>query len=371
VKKKDRVVLQREFDRFATRFLGPLVAGGDMEVGHPIGPGAIDHFVGATPTDPSILGTIWEGLRLHIADVYEGTPRWTPGPDEIRLAAALHNLLWGSHPDASGKRGARRQVAGWTEAILGSVGPPATVESAVLRHAVVGRFAELARRDTAVSTWAYTHRFHGRAPPGRLVALPRVRRIRTAVSRVRFHDLPLGDEAEPLLGTLLRKTPLTMALRPTLPRPAFRWHAEVVDVLQDVSLCRSATYAWVDAWNEIPPIAGAALAALASAPLDPVRLAFVVCFHYNLLLTFAHVSGTETAERLLARPAAGPDAQLFYGTLLSALRATDALRAPHLPVPDPERARILQGLEQASAGEPIEIGRRVVEAAAGGIAAGR
>ncbi len=366
--KKERVVLQKAYDRFATRFLRPLVAGGDMEVGHPIGPGAIDHFVDAQPSDSSVTAAIWESLRLRIADVYEGTPRWTPGPDEIRLAAALHNLLWGSHPDAAGKRGARREVAEWTEQILAAVGPPATVENAVLRHAVVGRFDELARRDTAVSTWAYRHRFHGRAPPKRLVALPAVRRIRTEVSRVRFHDLPLGEEAEPLLEKFLRKTPLTIAIRPTLPRPAFRWHPEVIDVLQDVSLCRAATYAWVDDWPAIPQVAGAALGALAHARLDPPRLAFVVCFHYNLLLTFAHVSGTETAERLLARPGMGPEAQLFYGTLFSAFQAMDALRAPALPVPDSERAQILQFLGEAAGAEPIEAGRKVVEAAARGMA---
>ena len=112
--------------------------------------------------------------------------------------------------------------------MLGRVAPPASLAEAVSRHTFFARMFDLRRTDTAVSWWTGSHTFLGRPPPPRLLAWPRLRKVRTdetTLTLAGMADLSQGrkDRFEEGILRLLEKTPLTNLATRTRPFPAFLW----------------------------------------------------------------------------------------------------------------------------------------------------
>src|SRR5690606_19596863 len=86
--------------------------------------------------------------------------------------------------------------------------------------------------------------FQGQAPPGRLAAMPRLRRVRSEVSVLGFAELFGSSEVAPVIGLLLRRSPMTQLLGASREGPAITWEDAVV-VLREPELARAVAYAAV------------------------------------------------------------------------------------------------------------------------------
>jgi hypothetical protein len=173
--------------RFVAEFLLPLVRGGTLRVGRPLGPRAVarvTELVARASRDPTddeaeTIAMLAAGRR---AVAGRHLPAGVAPPlDEVtvRLGAALHDLLALAHPDLAGPGIARRQEQIALAALeLASVGSPSSAREAVNRHSLLARIPEIVRVDRTVRFWLGHRTFVGRTPPGRIMALPSLRRVR-------------------------------------------------------------------------------------------------------------------------------------------------------------------------------------------------
>lgn len=240
---------------FVSGFLLPLVRGGPLHVGRPLGLREVATLVeawslppetGSTPSPPGeheraaseqlrrLRGARARALLLTAPD---------PPIDEatIRLGAALHDLLVLSHPDLGDAREerARRRVAEAALA-LAEVGSPRTVVSAVHRHTLLARVPEIVLPEHVVSYWVGRRTYVGRRPPPRLTALPRLRRVRTEERRrVWVREVGVAALARPAWIALHRAHPLAEALDPLRVDPPLAWE-RVLPVLRFPAIARLA-----------------------------------------------------------------------------------------------------------------------------------
>src|ERR1700690_1465042 len=169
--------------RFVSQFLVPLVRGGALHIGRPLGGPAVARVLALA--DPDSILALGAG-RHDVGARY--LPTISPPPlDEIsvRLGAALHNLVALGHPGLDGSDLARRQerIAEATLA-LASVGPPESGGEAGNRHSLLARLPEIGRVDRPVRYWIGRQVFVGQTPPRRLTALPALRRVRVELTRL-------------------------------------------------------------------------------------------------------------------------------------------------------------------------------------------
>ena len=176
---------------FVASFLLPLVHGGRLRVGRPLGLRDVERL-GRLASERG--GATAEALtrgRLAVASRFLRAAA-PPPLDEttLRLGAAVHDLLVLVHPGLEGPRFTRRleRVAATAQA-LAQVGPPRTAVEAVNRHSLLARLPEIARTDSTVSFWLGRQTFVGRVPPPRVTALPstisRSKRTRSITSLAR------------------------------------------------------------------------------------------------------------------------------------------------------------------------------------------
>lgn len=155
---------------------------------------------------------------------------------EWALLAALHDIVQTSHPDLTGVLrsklpGKLLDLVGVT---LGRIAAPASLGEALSRHTLVSRMFEITRTDTVVSWWLGKSEFRGEAPPERLSAWPKLRRVNVAQSPRPLMSLPLhGGGVEPerfelAVRALLSKSPLTDLATAGREAPRFAWSAETL-----------------------------------------------------------------------------------------------------------------------------------------------
>jgi hypothetical protein len=202
---------------FITTFLLPLVRGGALRVGRPLGLRDVERVLesvaragrDAAADEVEALGGLGAGRQLVAGELL--APAGPPPLDEasVRLGAALHDLLALAHPDLAGPGVARRQEQIAAAALeLASVGAPASARQAVDRHSLLARLPEIVRVDRTVRFWLGRRTFVGRTPPGRIMALPSLRRVRVErQSRGWLREIgilalnvasPLGEALDPL-----------------------------------------------------------------------------------------------------------------------------------------------------------------------------
>jgi hypothetical protein len=218
--------------RFVSQFLLPLVRGGALHVGRPLGPRAVAQLwalaSGPRPADGDGGDPVaaLAAVRRATAGRYLPT-RVAPPLDEItlRLGAALHDLLALGHPSLAGPGLPRRQerIAEAARA-LAAIDPPRSAREAVNRHSLLARLPEIVRVDRTVRYWIGRQTFVGQTPPRRVTALPSLRRVqidRTRRSWLREIGIPaVGGRAFLALNAA---SPLGESLDPLRLDPPVGW----------------------------------------------------------------------------------------------------------------------------------------------------
>jgi len=227
-------------DRLFLRFMAPLVVGGEMQPGRPIGgKAALALATKAAVTDIDRFAHV-QLARVRAARKLAPIDRVAaPTAHEWALAAALHDLVQSTHPGLSGLL--RAKAPGKLLTMIGltldRVPPPSTPGEALSRHTWFSRLFEIARTDTVVSWWVGSRTFLGTTPPSRLMAWPELRRVRVERAAKPLTDLPLAgatlDRAHfgRVLDQFLTRTPLTDLASAHRSDPPFAWSAESLTLI--------------------------------------------------------------------------------------------------------------------------------------------
>lgn len=223
-------------DRLFSTFLAPLVIGGAMIPGKPIGgKQALSLGDGRPPTDVDLaahagLARVRVARKLAPVDTFDAAPT----AHEWALAAVLHDLVQSTHPgfDAAFRRSGPRRILDVIDKTLERIPPPSDVGETLGRHTWFSRMFELTRTDVDLKWWTGSERFLGTDPPARLTAWPEFRRVtQTRIPRP-LMDLPTSGSAVDanrfarIAQTFLLKTPLTDLATLDRATPAFVWTQE-------------------------------------------------------------------------------------------------------------------------------------------------
>jgi hypothetical protein len=243
--------------QFVSQFLLPLVRGGALHIGRPLGQEAVARVLssasaGASPDggshpDPNPTLALAAG-RQEVSAHY--LPTIAPPPlDETtaRLGAALHNLLALGHPALLGPGLARRQERIAAAALtLADIGPPRSARETVNRHSLLARLPEIVRVDSTVRYWIGRQVFVGRTPPRRVTALPTLRRVRVdRTSRSWLREIGIPAVGRRAFLALNAASPLGEALDPLRLDPPIGW-GRILPILRFPGIARIAAGAAVE-----------------------------------------------------------------------------------------------------------------------------
>ncbi|HEX3903906.1 MAG TPA: hypothetical protein VH853_13785 [Polyangia bacterium] len=240
---------------FVTEFLLPLVRGGALRVGRPLGARAVARVLelvaragrDAADEEAEPIAALGAGRRAVAGRLFPAVA--APPLDEVsvRLGAALHDLLALAHPDLAGPGLGRRQEQIAAAALeLASIGPPPSAREAVNRHSLLARLPEIARVDRTVKFWLGRQTFVGRTPPGRIMALPSLRRVRVERScRGWLREIGIPAVGRRAFLALNVASPLGEALDPLRLDPPLGW-GRVLPVLRFPGLARAVAGAAVE-----------------------------------------------------------------------------------------------------------------------------
>jgi hypothetical protein len=222
-------------NRLFDTFLAPLVLGGEMKPGRPIGArAALAMGKERVLTDIDLCAHV-ELVRTRVArklvpvDRVEGLSE-----AEWALGAALHDLVQAAHPgfDVAFRRSGPQRLLELVNLTLERVPGPTSVRESLSRHTWFGRIFEMERVDTTVKWWVGSSTFLGESPPPRLSAWPELRRVHVEKSPRRIMDLPESGSAvdasafAAALTAFLVKTPLTDLASCHRSSPEFAWSSE-------------------------------------------------------------------------------------------------------------------------------------------------
>ncbi len=224
-------------ERLFRGFVAPLVIGGAMSPGRPIGPRIALAIGDDRPTTDIDLAAHVQLARVRIArkltpvDRFEGLRA-----AEWALVAALHDVVQTAHPDLKGvfRSKAPLKLVNLVDQTLDQIPPPASIGDALSRHTLVSRMFEISRTDTVVSWWLGSSEFRGAQPPERLTKWPKVRRVDVASSARPLMSLPEHgagidpDRFELAIRGVLAKSPLTDLATAGRDAPRFAWTAETL-----------------------------------------------------------------------------------------------------------------------------------------------
>ncbi|HLK91449.1 MAG TPA: hypothetical protein VKZ18_16240 [Polyangia bacterium] len=324
---------------FLGEFLLPLVRGGALRVGRPLGLRTVARLLGqvaragrdAPPEEAELLRALALGRRSVAARLTAGVA--APPLDEVsmRLGAALHDLLALAHPDLAGPGLARRQEQIATAALeLASVGAPRSAREAVNRHSLLARIAEIVRVDRTVKFWLGRRTFVGRTPPGRIMALPSLRRVQVErSSRGWLREIGIPAVGRRAFLALNVASPLGEALDPLRLDPPFGW-GRVLPVLRFPGLCRAVAGAAVEAGVDL---AGDALAGALyryagmhdppiGVPPTSESVAFALRFLAHLVWLDVLYGADPERARAEREPARGPAFGLELAVVVTAAART-------------------------------------------------
>ncbi len=222
------------------RVLEPLVLGGSFHPLDPIGPADAASIAQQAARGISAADASW----VTVARVRKARSLCPvdalPEVDEAQwwMLIALHDLIRSTDPEVNSLFSPDRNVhiiQGAME-MLAQVPAARTVGEALSRHATFAGMLSLERKDTMVAWWCGSRRFIGRPAPERLLAWPRVRRVRSQSAEVDLTSMVSGNEAVQAsflegLQALLARTPLTDLAAAGRRAPAFAWSSPTVSLL--------------------------------------------------------------------------------------------------------------------------------------------
>jgi hypothetical protein len=234
--------------RFVSQFLLPLVRGGALHVGRPLGPRALGRVLAlasaggltdAEGIDPDPVLALASGRR-ELAARYLPTISAPPLEEvTLRLGAALHNLLALGHPALAGPGLAGRQERIAEAALeLATIGPPPSARETVSRHSLLARLPEIVRVDSTIRYWIGRQVFVGQTPPRRVVALPALRRVRVdRTSRSWLREIGIPAVGRRAFLALNAASPLGEALDPLRLDPPLGW-GRILPILRFPEIAR-------------------------------------------------------------------------------------------------------------------------------------
>jgi len=225
--------------RFVSDFLLPVVRGGAVHVGRPLGIDAVARISDEAPV--SEVDALAKLAACRGASASRVAVVTSPPPlDEttVRLGAALHDLLALGHPELGSGRSRRAERVAAAALDLASIGAPPSAREAVNRHSLLARLPEIVRVDRTVHYWLGQQTYIGRRPPPRVTSMPKLRRVRveeTSRSWLREIGIPVvGRQAFLALNVA---SPLGEALDPLRLDPPVAW-GRILPVLMSPTLAR-------------------------------------------------------------------------------------------------------------------------------------
>src|SRR3954468_22923048 len=228
---------------FLSRFVHPLVAGGELHIAAPIPLTDSERWEVELDGASVELTAVDDARTAVLATLVCRPPALVLEGDDVALAVGLHNALFLVHPRAeewSVSDRARRKVI---DTALAQVSRPLTRDRTrvMARHALLHNVFHLTRSDITVSWWTGRARFRGQKPPRRLTTWKGMRRVREDVTVVDFEELLAVPDTAPVVATLLRRTPLTQLLDAHPGAPPLHWE-DAVFLLRDAELARAVAY---------------------------------------------------------------------------------------------------------------------------------
>jgi hypothetical protein len=204
----------------AERVLRPLLLGGELRPLRPIGARRALQIADA---ESFLLDAELAAARLRQARrlwPIDQLPEPTPG--EWLLLSALNDLLQVNHADLVAPYARHRpaRLLSMVFDCIRAAGAPRTALDALARHASFSAVLALERTDTLVSWWTGQRWFIGVPVPARLLAWPRLRRVRKQTRRLRVFDMA-GNAAwansyRDAVSAWLSATPITELLHGAL-----------------------------------------------------------------------------------------------------------------------------------------------------------
>lgn len=295
----------RSAEDFLARFCLPLVQGGEAAVGKPLSAADVDEMARQLPHATEPLVAIDEARTEVLSELVVRPPALVFDVDELLLCAAIHNLLFLSHPRTESwtvtETGERRVLE---SAYVFASQPLSRNRIRILaRHGLLHNLFALRRYDLKISWWTGSAEFFGQKPPSRLVTWKNLRRVREEVSVADFSQLLGEAELAPVLATLLRRSPLTHLLSITAEGPRLVWE-DAAFLLRDPELARAIAYETIE--GETPAEVTAAPARLAAAfdqmlerqpPEEDVRAVAAFLIYLGALLALGESEAAPRAAR--------------------------------------------------------------------------
>ena len=221
-------------------FIAPLVTGGEMHPGQPIG-GRAALAIGRERTVTDIDRYAHMQLaRIRCARTLVPIDRVDDLTEsEWALAACLHDVVQSTHPSLIGLFYGKTptRLLDLVDLTLARIASPINAADSLSRHTLFSRVFEIARTDTTVSWWVGSSTFLGAAPPERLTAWPELRRVSVVRTPRTLNELPAhggavrADRFAEVMTKFLTKTPLTDLATMYRAEPAFVWSSETLDLV--------------------------------------------------------------------------------------------------------------------------------------------
>jgi hypothetical protein len=224
-------------------FVLPLVRGGELHVGAPISPPALEELQRDLDSASAEQVAV-DDARIDVASLLVcRPPPLLLEPEDLALTVGLYNALAANHPRTDSVLVTEKQRRRVLDAALTMVSQPLTQnrQRVLGRHALLHNVFRLERTDVTISWWTGSARYFGQPPPARLTAWRSVRRVQEDVHTVGFDELLATPEVAPVIATLLRRTPLTQLLSTHRSAPPLHWE-DAVFVLRDTELARAVAY---------------------------------------------------------------------------------------------------------------------------------
>lgn len=355
--------VQNLFDDFARDYLAPLLQGGETQAGRFLPAHVLESFGHGAFSDTDVEQGIREGLADAVADLAVSAVMPFPELGAMAVAMAGHNLVGLTDPklDRRFARGSREKVVAWVNALIDAIGAPQTRGEALTRHAILERTLQLTREDTVLKSWAYTYRFHGRAPTVKPVPpfdFLDKKTTRQTMRRLFQSDLLVG----PSVDQLIIRSPITLLLEHGSV-PDLRFGEAVVSVLSDSGLRQGIVQSIVRKGTQhVAAAFGSALRHFAA--LDPPGEYILPVVAFLAELQILEVLDDRAGHRPEDVPAIG-DEELF-SAVLPALFEVDgpALDLIQLEKVDYDRVHARAQQRKQEAGEDaVEMARSIAQRA--------
>ncbi|MFT5353507.1 MAG: hypothetical protein ACI9KE_000705 [Polyangiales bacterium] len=356
--------LQELFDEFAKDFMAPLLQGGETQAVRVMPPHVLENFGHGAFSDTDVELQIREGLSDAVADLATSSVMPFPEPNAMAVVLAGHNLIALTDPklDRRFARGSRSKVLVWADEIIDSIGAPTTRGEALTRHALLSRLLDLTREDTILRSWAYTYRFHGRAPTVKPV--PPFDFLDKKTSRVTMRRL-LRAQDEPIVAAtnrLIARSPITLLLEHK-DIPDMRFGEAVVSVLSDPGLRQGIIQSIVRSGTQhVAAPFGRALRHFAA--MDPPGEYILPVVAFLAELQILEVLDDRAGHRPKDVPAIG-DEELFSAVLPALFESEGAAHSLiQLEKSDYERVRARAEQRKLEAGDDaVEMARSIAQRA--------